>query len=175
MPQLQALPGMLVENGISLLHLACNWPSGLGILVESCSHLATPDTFLFASEMSGYMCIQRYSDSICSEECLCAKSLSVLLETGYCPDIPTLLKAYSLTVRAGLVILSHLKDWRDWLKELAISVTNDEELQRDFNDSTSVLDSRATQTIKSLERRGVSVCEASGLDSEDTRLAFPDG
>lgn len=163
---------MLNENGISLLLFACNWPSGLRILVESCLHVVTPDMSRFAFEISRYLCEQADANTICSEECHCAKSLQVFLDAGVCFDIASLFQEAS--VRATLGILSYLKGWRDWLKELAMSVLSDKE-QHNFIDSTVVLDSQATQAIESIERRGMSVCEASGLDFEDSRLGFPDG
>jgi hypothetical protein len=175
LPQLQVSPSMLYENGISLLHFACNWPSGLEILVESCLHVITPDLPLFASVMSRYLCEKTRIDSICSEECLCAKSLHVFLDAGIYFDIALILKGDVASARAALGILSYLRDWRDGLKELAMSALSGEEQQHSFIISKSVLDSQATQAIESIERRGVSVCEALGLNSEDSRLRFPDG
>lgn len=174
-PQLQVSSSMLQENGISLLRFACNWPSGLRVLVESCLHVIPPRLPRFASEMGQYLCEQVDTTTKCSGECLCANSLQIFFDAGVCFDIASLFQELNPSVRATLSILSYLKGWRDWLKDLAMSVLSYKEQQHNFIDSTSVLDSQATQAIESIERRGVSVCEASGLDFEDSRLGFPDG
>lgn len=124
---------------------------------------------------SHYICKSRpYGTTTLCEDCICSDSLQLLLDYGREIDLQGILWDKS-SLRAIHSLLSHIKHWREALKELARSELSFDE-QKDLGlHKDSILDHDADKVIRHLESRGVFPYQRLNLVYGDDRLRTPNG
>ena len=175
-------PAAFIEQGLQLAFLAVLWPAGLKMMLESKVNIdlnatfgtgdATETLLCFAGCHSKKICKLRDDDGhgIC-QDCPCADAFQMLMDAG-CDVSINKLALSDFSARAVYTYLSHIKQWREKLEDLAMSALSDVEQTQLGFDRDSVLDFNAGETRKSLECRGIFPFERFGLTRGDSRLGL---
>jgi hypothetical protein len=166
----------LNEGGFYLLDLALLWPSGLQIILASPSAtnindlLDDGEAVKRALMASVYLChgVPQSWAELCDDECICSRSLQILLECRSYLGI-TFLPRYMLEQHAKVplrnihMVINHVKESRNRLAELARSELPLDE-QADLGlDANSLLDHQVDVVVAFLESHGISLYQRLGL------------
>ncbi|KAI0006865.1 hypothetical protein F4779DRAFT_547263 [Xylariaceae sp. FL0662B] len=159
---------------IAPIHTAIGWPMGLRLLLQNMSGLDAEIEYrersplIIAMQYSGMSCRNGRANPVC-DECDCAESVRILLEAG-CrlnhDTVQEILGGVYSSMRAILVMLSHIKEWRRKLLSLQLHYIPG--AIQHYN--SPVLDSRAREAVSALEERGISPSKLFGLHPDDYRL-----
>ncbi|KAI1079822.1 hypothetical protein F5B20DRAFT_153848 [Whalleya microplaca] len=159
---------------IAPIHTAIGWPTGLRLLLENVPGLDTEIEYrersplIIAMQYSGMSCRNGRAVPVCSE-CDCAEPVRILLEAG-CrlnhDTVQEILGGVYSSMRAIVVMLSHIKAWR---RELASLQYHHIPETIKYCDSP-VLDSKARKAVTNLEERGIYPTKLFRIHPDDYRL-----